>query len=66
MAGDSLQLVSGGGQFANEQIFVMLPFPDDPSTPLGMTKPNAERSRSMAAERSRSIVGTRTQGLFLA
>jgi len=72
MQGDSLQLVPGGEQFANERIYVMLPFGDDPSTPLGMTQPNAGRSRSHAepsrshAERSRSIlIGTRTQGLFL-
>lgn len=61
MQGDSLQLVPGGEQFANERIYVMLPFP---STPLGMTKSNTELSHSHV-ERSRSIIGTRMQGLFL-
>jgi len=65
MQGDSLQPVPGGEQFANKGINVMLPFGDDPPTPLGMTIPNAEPSRSHA-ERSRSIlVGTLRQGLFL-
>jgi signal transduction histidine kinase len=62
MQGDSLLPVPGG---ANKGINVMLPFGDDPSTPPGMTTPNAEPSRSRA-ERSRSIlVGTLRQGLFL-
>ena len=56
LQGDSLQLVPGGEQFANERIYVMLPFAED----------SVENTQHRHAERSRSIlVGTRTQGLFL-
>ena len=50
MEKDSLKLVPGGEQFADERIYVMLPFPD---------KTGAE------GQKSRILVVTRTKGMFL-
>lgn len=57
MVKEVLQPVPGGEQFANERIYVMLPFPDDSLASDGRASPKAERRRSL-------LVGTRTQGLF--
>jgi len=37
---DKLNLVIGGEQFANERIYALLPFPDDPDTLLIVTRTN--------------------------
>src|SRR5512136_2388165 len=49
MEGESLKLVPGGGRFADERIYIMLPFPEMPAN----------------GRKSRILVGTRSQGLFL-
>ncbi|MCZ6820900.1 MAG: triple tyrosine motif-containing protein [Calditrichaeota bacterium] len=51
LTGDSLQLAPGGGRFADESIYVMLPL--------------LERAGTGQGEDKKILIGTRTQGLFL-
>ncbi len=65
MEGDSLKLVPGGEQFANERIYVMLPFSGDRMASEGTSSPDSVNRTGVFPDHKRILVGTRTQGLFL-
>lgn len=81
MHGDSLQLIPGGEQFAEERIFAMLPFPAGVDTPSSVISaqskiPQFQSSRNDLTSRGRDpnnkidlptpiLIGSRPRGLSL-